>query len=83
MLGLVRAGRAFLISKLWGCFTGVREPMKLCVILSVHMRTSLGLQFIAFISSQRLRTTGLVQPTHHAEDKTVESVEEKGLVEFP
>lgn len=79
----MRAGKAFLIGKLWGCFAGVHEPMKLCVILSVHMCTSLGLQFIAFISSQRLRTTGLVQPTHHTEEKTVESMEEKGLVEFP
>lgn len=77
------AGKSFLIGEFWGCFMGVHEPMKLCIILSVHMCTSLGLQLIVFISSQRLRTTGLVQPTHHTEEKTMESLEEKGPVERP
>lgn len=46
----------------------VYEPMKLCI--------SLGLQFLAFMRSQRLRT-GLVQPTHQTEEKTSVSLKEK------
>lgn len=62
---------------------GVYEPMKLCVICSGHMCLSPGLQSIAFLSSQRLRTTGLVQPTHHTEENNMGSLEEKRPVEFP
>lgn len=61
---------------------GVYEPVKSCVIFSGHRCISLGLQFIAFISFQRLRT-GLVQPTHQTEEKTTGSLEEKEPVEFP
>lgn len=61
---------------------GVYEPMKSCVIFSGHRCISLGLQFIVFISSQRLRT-GLVQATHQTVEKTTGLLEEKGPVKFP
>lgn len=70
-------------SELGGCFMGVHEPMELCVILSVHMCVSLGLQLIAFISSQRLRIMGLVQPTHYTREKLRSSWKRRYLLRSP
>ena len=75
----MRAGKATMIGELWAVarFYGGLSTHEIVCNFSVHMCLSLGLQFRAFINSQRLRTSGLIQPAHHTEEKTMESLKEK------
>lgn len=52
---------------LWQRFTGVPKPVALAINFSVYIRISLGLQFGAFINSQRPIRACLVQHSYHWE----------------